>query len=367
MFSAMARRAVSVATLPPRLALSGLALVGGSTDPRTAVSDVALRTGTLALAGVGMIPAAAGSIFGAPRIPGSAYVSAAASAINYQPRVRRRIEQRLGRSLTDFALESATSFADVLTYAPASLGVDFWLRTMLLRETLAARSSRRVGPLEPGGRGSSVRPEPSGSGERYADRIAGVQLVAGAALATVSAGGDTVASSIKVSAPRPLRMSRESFAAGVSYGLCRTHHTAVSDSAALRMLDRIDTVLVDPSVLFDDSLRVSDIREVAESDRVAVWEQARKALNDGTVGVGRHRIGGAEVVVRPVRKGLAETLIGEIRAAGGRSRHDRRRRARITAKWIRRALSGAIDCRSRPARSSLGVGGRGSDSCDRVE
>lgn len=64
-----------------------------------------------------MIPAAAGSIFGAPRIPGSAYVSAAASAINYQPRVRRRIEQRLGRSLTDFALESATSFADVLTYA----------------------------------------------------------------------------------------------------------------------------------------------------------------------------------------------------------------------------------------------------------
>ena len=277
---------------------------------------MALRTGTLALAGVGMIPAAAGSIFGAPRIPGSAYVSAAASAINYQPRVRRRIEQRLGRSLTDFALESATSFADVLTYAPASLGVDFWLRTMLLRETLAARSSRRVGPLEPGGRGSSVRPEPSGSGERYADRIAGVQLVAGAALATVSAGGDTVASSIKVSAPRPLRMSRESFAAGVSYGLCRTHHTAVSDSAALRMLDRIDTVLVDPSVLFDDSLRVSDIREVAESDRVAVWEQARKALNDGTVGVGRHRIGGAEVVVRPVRKGLAETLIGEIRAAG---------------------------------------------------
>ncbi len=286
MFSAMARRAVSVATLPPRLALSGLALVGGSTIPRTAVSDVALRTGTLALAGVGMIPAAAGSIFGAPRIPGSAYVSAAASAINYQPRVRRRIEQRLGRSLTDFALESATSFADVLTYAPASLGVDFGLRTMLLRETLAARNSRRVWSFEPGGRGASTRPDPSGPGERYADRIAGVQLAAGAALATVSAGGDTVATSIKVSAPRPLRMSRESFAAGVSYGLCRTHHTAVSDSAALRMLDRIDTVLVDPSVLFDDSLRVSDIREVAESDRVAVWEQARKALNDGTVGVG---------------------------------------------------------------------------------
>ncbi|MCS4257966.1 hypothetical protein M2405_006293 [Rhodococcus erythropolis] len=136
MFSAMARRAVSVATLPPRLALSGLALVGGSTIPRTAVSDVALRTGTLALAGVGMIPAAAGSILRAPRMPGSAYVSAAVSAINYQPRVRRRIEQRLGRSLTDFALESATSFADVLTYAPASLGVDFGLRTMLLRETL---------------------------------------------------------------------------------------------------------------------------------------------------------------------------------------------------------------------------------------
>ncbi|XGU20826.1 hypothetical protein ACETU7_10815 [Rhodococcus sp. 3Y1] len=164
MFSAMARRAVSVATLPPRLALSGLALVGGSTIPRTAVSDVALRTGTLALAGVGMIPAAAGSIFGAPRIPGSAYVSAAASAINYQPRVRRRIEQRLGRSLTDFALESATSFADVLTYAPASLGVDFGLRTMLLRETLAARNSRRVWSFEPGGRGASTRPDPSGPG-----------------------------------------------------------------------------------------------------------------------------------------------------------------------------------------------------------
>lgn len=141
MFSAMARRAVSVATLPPRLALSGLALVGGSTIPRTAVSDVALRTGTLTLAGVGMIPAAAGSIFGAPRIPGSAYVSAAASAINYQPRVRRRIEQSLGRSLTDFALESATSFADVLTYAPASLGVDFWADDAAARNSGGAKLS----------------------------------------------------------------------------------------------------------------------------------------------------------------------------------------------------------------------------------
>ncbi|MCQ4128656.1 cation-translocating P-type ATPase [Rhodococcus erythropolis] len=312
----MARRAVSVATLPPRLALSGLALVGGSTIPRTAVSDVALRTGTLALAGVGMIPAAAGSILRAPRMPGSAYVSAAVSAINYQPRVRRRIEQRLGRSLTDFALESVTSFADVLTYAPASLGVDFGLRTMLLRETLAARNSRLVWPLEPGARGSSTRRDPSGPGERYADRIAGVQLAAGAALATVSAGGDTVATSIKVSAPRPLRMSRESFAAGLSYGLCRTHHVAVSDPAALRMLDRVDTVLVDPSVLFEDALRVSDIREVSESDRVVVWAHAREALDAGSLGVGRHRIDGAEVVVRPVRKGLAESLIGEIRASG---------------------------------------------------
>lgn len=98
MFAAMARRVVSVATLPPRLALSGLALVGGSAISRTSVSDVVLRTGTLALAGVGMIPAAAGSILRAPRVPGSAYVSAAASAINYQPRVRRRIEQAVGRS-----------------------------------------------------------------------------------------------------------------------------------------------------------------------------------------------------------------------------------------------------------------------------
>ncbi|MES9517808.1 cation-translocating P-type ATPase [Rhodococcus erythropolis] len=316
MFTAMARRAVSVATLPPRLVLSGLALVGGSTIPRTAVSDVALRTGALALAGVGMIPAAAGSILRAPRMPGSTYVSAAASAINYQPRVRRRIEQSLGRSLTDFALESATSFADVVTYAPASLGVDFGLRTMLLRETLAVRTARRGCSLEPGVRHSTVRHEPSGPGERYADRIAGVQLLAGAALAAVSAGGDTVATSIKVSAPRPLRISRESFAAGLSFGLWRTHHAAVSDPAALRMLDRVDTVLVDPSVLFDDALRVSDIRGVAESDRVAVWTRARKALNDGTVGAGRHRIGGADVVVRPVRKELAETLIGEIRTAG---------------------------------------------------
>lgn len=316
MFTAMARRAVSVATLPPRLVLSGLALVGGSTIPRTAVSDVALRTGALALAGVGMIPAAAGSILRAPRMPGSTYVSAAASAINYQPRVRRRIEQSLGRSLTDFALESATSIADVLTYAPASLGVDFGLRTMLLRETLAVRTARRVCSLEPGVRHSSVGHEPSGPGERYADRIAGVQLLAGAALAAVSAGGDTVATSIKVSAPRPLRISRESFSAGLAFGLWRTHHVAVSDPAALRMLDRVDTVLVDPSVLFDGALRVSDIRGVAESDRVAVWTRARKALNDGTVGAGRHRIGGADVVVRPVRKELAETLIGEIRTAG---------------------------------------------------
>lgn len=316
MLGSVRRHAVSTAMLPPRLAVSALALLAGSVRPHVPGSEVALRASALALAGVGVVPAAVGSILPVPRLPGSNYAAAAVSTVNYQPWLRRRIAQTFGRARTDFVIDAATSATDLLTYAPVSLGVDLGLRTLLLREALAARDSRRACGAEETPERIPSR-DTAGPGERYAERAAGVQLAAGGVLAAVSAGGDSVANGIRVTAPRPLRMSREGFAAALATGLWRAHGIAVCDRAALRKLDGIDAVLVDPRVLFTEQLTVADIRGVPDAERVPVWTRALADLGDGVIGAGRHRIdGGAEVVVRPMRQGLAESLLGEIHAAG---------------------------------------------------
>jgi Ca2+-transporting ATPase len=105
-----------------------------------------------------------------------------------------------------------------------------------------------------------------------------------------------------------------------------THHDAlVVRPRALRALDRVDVIVIDPRTLYTDEIMISRIRGVENSHREKAWEAAQLALSEGKLGPGWHRLSrikGAgrigEALVSPVRKPLATALVSEARKSGAR-------------------------------------------------
>lgn len=250
-------------------------------------------------------------------MPGSSLLAAGVAAVNYQPRLRKRVEQVIGRSLTDVVLESATSVADVLTQAPTALLVDVGVRSLRLDEAWNLRRAFSEWGVAQASDPSDVEElEVKGLAERHADRTALGQLTAAGVIACVTGSSETAATAVRVASPRALRVSRESFSAMLTRELWRREGSLVVDPGAVRRLDRVDTVLIDPRVLLAEKLRVADIRGVADADRVEVWNRARQELRNGELSVGRHSIDGAEVLVIPERKALAEAVVAQLHTAG---------------------------------------------------
>ena len=73
---------------------------------------------------------------------------------------------------------------------------------------------------------------------------------------------------------------RESFGAALGRGL-HTRGAVVMNPRSLRTLGDIDTLLVDPRVLFTDELAVTRVLDVAGDDRARAWRAATAALESG--------------------------------------------------------------------------------------
>ncbi|RZL21099.1 MAG: cation-translocating P-type ATPase [Rhodococcus sp. (in: high G+C Gram-positive bacteria)] len=283
----------------------------------TAERQLIGRAFSTAIAAAGIVPALAGSVTRVPNLPGSSLLAAGVSVLHHQPALRQQLERMLGRELTDLILESAKSVTDVVTQAPAALTVDLGLRSLLLGEAWSLRNASQ----EWGVAVSSEVPdgESRGQGERHAERVALAQLASGAVIGAVTQNSEIASTAVRVAAPRALRISREAFAAVLTRELWQREGSLVVDPGAARRLDRVDTVLIDPRVLLTQELRVADIRGVADSDRVHIWNRSRRKLGNDKLTVGWHRIGGADVLVRPTRKPLAQAVVAELRTAGVRA------------------------------------------------
>ncbi|ROZ43662.1 cation-translocating P-type ATPase [Rhodococcus sp. WS3] len=283
----------------------------------TAERQLIGRAFSTAIAAAGIVPALAGSVTRVPNLPGSSLLAAGVSVLHHQPALRQQLERMLGRELTDLVLESAKSVTDVVTQAPAALTVDLGMRSLLLGEAWSLRNASQ----EWGVAVSSEVPdgESRGQGERHAERVALAQLASGAVIGAVTQNSEIASTAVRVAAPRALRISREAFAAVLTRELWQREGSLVVDPGAARRLDRVDTVLIDPRVLLTQELRVADIRGVADSDRVHIWNRSRRKLGNDKLTVGWHRIGGADVLVRPTRKPLAQAVVAELRIAGVRA------------------------------------------------
>ncbi|ORX09137.1 cation-translocating P-type ATPase [Mycolicibacterium goodii] len=283
--------------------------------------------------GAGVCVATAGRALMLPRLP--AGLTAAVTLVDYQPRVRSLLESRLGPQAADATLAIAAATVYALTQSPAAVAVEFVRHLSQVAEAVAASNAWQVHepalaseaecadtiPAPP-----RPHPLPAGAVERHAEKCARAQAVAAASAGVLARNLNTAATAAVVTAPKAGRNAREAFASSLGRGLAERFDVLPVRPRALRMLDRIDAVVVDPRVLVTDELRVGQFRDVAERDRAAVWQWAQDKLDEGALSAGWHTpdLGGAarngrahgKVLVRHAHDPLAQSLLGEIRRAG---------------------------------------------------
>lgn len=299
---------------------------------------LALKGITAAASGIGIGVAVAGRTLMLPRVP--AGLMAAVSAVDYQPKVRAVLEARLGVPGADAVLSLGAATVYALTQAPAAVTVEFVRHLAQLAETAAAADAwEALEPdLAPQAECRTVAPElerpcalPDGVVERYAERCGRAQAMAAASVGALTRDPGAAATAAVVTAPKAARNSREAFASTLGRGLADRRDLVQLRPDALRLLDRVDAVVVDPRALATDELRVGRFRDVAQADRAEVWQWAQGRLEAGELSAGWHRVapafGGAarngrargQVLVYRRHDPRAHGVLAEIRRAGAQA------------------------------------------------
>ncbi|WP_367141225.1 HAD-IC family P-type ATPase [Mycobacterium sp.] len=280
---------------------------------------------------VGMGVALAGWALRWPRLP--AGIEAAVTAVDYQPRLRRLLEDRIGPGATDTVLTIAMTVAHVVSIAPASLAVDLMMEMVKTAECRAeAQAWRRYEPVlarhaEHGDPCPPSRPvpPPDGLAVRHARRSAWVQAAGALLIGASTRSLDRASTAVLVATPKAMRTTREAFAATLGQGLADRHAVLPLRPESLRRLERIDVLLVDPRVLCGDSLRVVRVRGAGDGALSAAWDHAQALLSDPGLRPGWHAVDGSahsksrsrvEALIAPTHDPLAPAVLAEARRCG---------------------------------------------------
>lgn len=259
-----------------------------------------------------------------PRLPAS--LVGAVVAVDYQPWLRRILEDRLGQTTADTVIGLLTTTANTVTFSQPSLAVDLAMNLLKSAESLAgAREwSRREEVLArhadcPDSHRRAA-PRRKGSVDRHAERSAWVQALGSATLGALTQNPAIAGTAASVTAPKGARAARESFAATLGRGLADSHSALPLRPEGLRRLDQIDALVLDPRVLCSSNLRLSRIRGVEGPDIAAAWHAAQERLAREDLAPGWHRVGAphnpAEVLVQYAHLPMAAAVIAEARSSG---------------------------------------------------
>lgn len=290
----------------------------------------ATRAVTVAANAAGLGIALAGRALRWPRLPIG--VQAPIVALDYQPWLRRLLEDRIGGPATDTVLTLAMTAAETVTLAPASLSVGLLMQSLKAAECRAeARAWRRHEPElarhagQPGGDAPPPRPPRARIVERNAGRFALVQALGAGLVGATTRNPNMVATALLVTAPKASRTTPEAFAAALGRGLADQHAVLSLRPDALRRLDRVDAIVIDPRVLCTTGLRVARIRGAGEIDLSAAWDRAQLALERNGHRPGWHRVPGmsaaergsaVEALFRPGHDPLASAVVAEAHRTG---------------------------------------------------
>ncbi|SPM29144.1 haloacid dehalogenase, partial [Mycobacterium terramassiliense] len=290
----------------------------------------ATRAVTLAANAAGLGVALAGRALRWPRLPIG--VQAPIVALDYQPWLRRMLEDRIGGPATDTALTLAMAAAETVTLAPASLSVGLLMQSLKAAECRAeAAAWRRHEPElaryadQPPGDASPPRPPRARIVERNAGRFALVQALGAGLVGATTRNLNMAATAVLVTAPKASRTTPEAFAAALGRGLADHHAVLSLRPDALRRLDRVDAIVIDPRVLCTTGLRVARIRGAGELELSAAWDRAQRVLERNGHRPGWHRVPGAsagepgsavEALFRPGHDPLASAVVAEAHRTG---------------------------------------------------
>ncbi|MGW5149840.1 cation-translocating P-type ATPase [Rhodococcus koreensis] len=279
---------------------------------------------------VGLGVALVGRLLRVPRLPVA--LASGVITVDYQPRLRRLVESAVGPVATDLLFATFTAAAYTLTLSPESLAVEAALRGALVAETWSGRRAwQRVEPALPTAvdEPPPALPRPvarTGLVDRYAERAGLAGLVGDVALGALTRNPARVGTATMVAAPKATRSARELFAAALGRGMADRHVLPLHPEA-LRRLDRIDAVVIDPRALYTPQLTVSRVLGVRDRGRTRVWEAARAAVHRGVLTPGWHPViavpgaAGAEtdtddaarVLVSAVHDPYASAVVAEAR------------------------------------------------------
>jgi len=237
--------------------------------------------------GLGAVASIAGPLLHLPSLPQDA--AGVVSLFDSQPRLRQLTEDALGPFVADVGLSVTNALMQGLSRGPLGLLLDAAHRAGMLDESTARRRSwERVEPelhLDPAGSHRSpmkrtVRPVPfpRGQVERYAD-ITGISAVLGAAAAFAFTTDLRQAASVLLAGmPKAARLGREAFSQRVGHALA-SNDEVVLDPAALRRLDRVNTVVIDASVLFTGRKEIDRTELATDVDPVQAQRRLRSLFD----------------------------------------------------------------------------------------
>lgn len=297
-------------------------------QPTSLPGDDAVLLGRVAAATaatVGLGLSLTGSLLRLPRLPD--LLAVPPTLADHLPRLRREVDRRLGPDGADLLFGVVNATAAALTVSPAAAAAEAATCVLLAAE---AWNGRLAWNRHEPGLGSRPGPEaaaakiaptfPDGPAERYANRAGAAGIAAAATVGLLSRNADAAGAAALAAVPKPLRAIREGFGCAMSRGLTNRHDALVLHPRALRLLDRVDAVMIDPRALYTDELMVSRVVGVSDSQRGRAWEAVRAALVKDGLTPGWHRLAAipeagdaGQALISPVRDPYAAAVVTEAR------------------------------------------------------
>jgi len=284
------------------------------------VSGVRTAAAALVLDAVGI--AAAVTARAVPLKHSPPLVTAAATLLRDDPRVRDLLRGRLGKAGTELLLAAINAAAQGAAQSPTALVLDAALRVSQMTEVLARAAAFEAahddlcvpGRASLAGDRPAPRPVRDLPDEEYARNAVTASALAAAGTLVFKHDVQAAAEAVLAGSPKPARYGPAAFTAAVGSGLARDG-VLVRDIERLRLLEIVDTVVLHASALRGSRrtvLRVQPHAQAVDHDRL--WHGAVTAVQAESPG------SRAALALRPLPDGHADDPGADVMIASEQGR-----------------------------------------------
>ncbi|WP_246144530.1 hypothetical protein [Actinacidiphila oryziradicis] len=265
---------------------SGEPIAGGSPCPPFDATPAVLTGASLVADCLGLLVAMARWVTPLPALPPGFRVPVVMAET--RPQLRRMLEGRLGQPHAEMVLGVSNAAVHALTRGAWPLALDAVQRLWQLAEIRSRQSvwGLREGELLGAGDGLPQKaperlprpvPLPAGPVEACGELTSLTALLGAGGLLAWTRSPEQAAQAVLATVPKAAGMGREVFSAQLGRDLARDGVVPMN-GRALRLLDRVSTVLIDSTVLCTHRPRPLSAAATDDLDEADVWSAAQSAL-----------------------------------------------------------------------------------------